>query len=86
MSLFRVMSTRPGICHLDLLPSMAAIHPWFHISLLKPARTQPVGPTALKDYHSYEVEAILQINKYGTHSKVKWVGYDSSSNQWIWLS
>ena len=64
------MPTGPGTYHLDLLPSMAAIHPWFHTNLLKPAGPQPAGPPALED-DSYKVEAILQINKRGTHAKVK---------------
>ena len=70
---------------LDFPPSMAAVHPWFHTSLLKPAGPQPAGPPVLED-DSYEVEAILQINKRGTYAKVKWMGYDSSHNQWIRLS
>ena len=64
---------------------MAAVHPWFYASLLKPAGPQPAGPPALEDNY-YEVEAILQINKRGTHAKVKWMGYDSSHNQRIRLS
>ena len=51
---------------------------------LKPAGPQPAGSPALVD-DSYKVEAILQINKHGIHTKVKWVGYDSSQNQWIQL-
>ena len=72
MGPFQVMSTGPGIYCLDLLPSMAAVHPWFYTSLLKPAGPQPSGPPALED-NSYKVEAILQINKHGTHAKVKWM-------------
>ena len=64
---------------------MAAIQPWFHTSLLNPTGPQPIGTPALED-DSYEVEAILQINKHGTCTKVKWMGYDSSHNQWIWIS
>ena len=56
---------------------MAAIHLWFYTSLLKPAGPQPVGPPILED-DSFKVTAIIQINKRGTHAKVKWVGYDSS--------
>ena len=48
---------------------MAAVHQWFYTSLLKPAGPQPSGPPAQED-DSYEVEAILQINKRGTHAKV----------------
>ena len=82
---FQVMSTGHGIYCLDLAPSLAAIHPWFYTSLLKPVGPQPAGPPALAD-DSYEVESILQINKHGIHTKVKWVGYDFTQNQWIQLS
>ena len=81
---FRVMSTGPGTFYLDFLPSMAAIQPWFHTSLVKPAGPQPVGPPSLED--DYKVEAILQINKHEPHGKLNWMCYDSSHNQWIRLS
>ena len=67
---FLVMSTGPGTYHLYLPPSMAAIHPWFHTSLLKPVGPQPVGPLALED-DSYKFAAILRIKKRRTHAKVK---------------
>ena len=59
---------------------MTAIYPWFYTSLLKYARPQPGGLSALKD-NFYKVKATLQINKQGKHSKVKWMGYDLSYNQ-----
>ena len=80
-----MISTVPCTYCLDLLPSIAAVHPWFYTSLFKPAGPQPAGPPALED-DSYKVEAILQINKHGTHAKVKWLGCDSSHNQCIRLS
>ena len=64
MGPFRVLSMVPGTYHLDLLPSMADVHPWFDTSLLKSAGPQPAGPLALED-DSYEVETILQIKKRG---------------------
>ena len=67
------MSIGPGTYCLDLPPSIAAVHPWFHTSLIKPAWPQPAGPPALED-DSYEVEAILRINKRVTHAIVKWIG------------
>ena len=79
------MSTGPDTYCLDLPLFTAAVHPWFHTNLLKLAGPQPAGPPALED-DSYEVEAILQINKRGTHAKVKQMGYDYSQNQWIQLS
>ena len=76
------MSTGPITYHLDLPPSMATVHPYFHTRLLKPTglqptRPQPSGPPALND-DSYEV--IFQINKYGIYARVKYIGYDYSHN------
>ena len=34
----------------------------------------------------YKFEAIIQISKHETNAKVKWMGYDFSHSQWIWLS
>ena len=64
---------------------MAAAYPWFYTSLLKPSGPHFAGLPALED-DSYEVEAIILIKTHGTHSKVKWIGCDSSHNQWIKLS
>ena len=64
---------------------MDAVQPWFCKSLFKPAEPQPAGLPDL-DNDSYEVKDTLQINKHETHSKVKWMGYDSSHNQCIQLS
>ena len=74
-----------GFYCLDLPPSIAAVQPWFRNNFPKQGGPEPAGSPALK-YDSYEVEAILQINKRGTHAKVKLMGYDSSQNQWFWLS
>ena len=46
---FQAISTGPGTYCLDLLPSMAAIHPWFNTSLLKPAVPQPARGPAMED-------------------------------------
>ena len=82
---FRVMSIGPATYSLDLPLSMTAVQLWFHTSLFKPAGPKLAGPTALAD-DSHKVEAILKINKCETYAKVKWMGYDSSHNQWIRLS
>ena len=82
---YQVISTRLGINCLDYPPSMAAACPWFYSNLFKPARPKPTGTPALKD-DSYKVEAILQSNKHRIHTQVKWIGYDSSNNQWVKLS
>ena len=82
---FRMISKGPGTYHLDLQPSMDAIHPWFHTSFLKPAGPHSSRPLTLED-DSYKVKTILKINKRGTHAKEKWMGYNSSHNQWIKLA
>ena len=78
-------SIGPGTYHLDLPPSMASVDPWFYSSLLKIVGSQAAGPLALEN-DSNEVEAIFQINTHGTNATVKWMGYDSSHNQWTRLS
>ena len=85
MGPIQVISTELSTYSLDLPPSMAAVHPWFHPILLKPAGPQPAGPLALED-DSYEAEAILQISKRGKHAKMIYIGYDSSYNQYGQLS
>ena len=45
---FRVISTGRGTYCLDISPSMAAVHLWFHTSLLKPAEPQPAGATCTR--------------------------------------
>ena len=54
---------------------MAAVQPWFHTSFFKLSSLSPAGKPGLEDNY-YEVKAILYINKYGTHAKVKLIGYD----------
>ena len=80
MRFFYVLSLGPGTYCLDFQPSMAALHPWFHTSLLKPTWSRPAGPPALEDDY-YKVKVIIQINKHGTNAKVRWLGYDSYPNQ-----
>ena len=65
-----MLSTGPSTYHLDLPPSMVAVHPWFHTSLFKAAKALPAGLSALED-DSHEVEAILQLNNHGAHAKIK---------------
>ena len=79
------MSMGPGTYHLDLPPSMDAVHPWFCSSTFNLVGPYPAVQPALED-DSYEFEAILQIKQRETHAKVKWIGYESSFNQWIKLS
>ena len=82
---FQVMSIGSGTYCLDPPPSMAAVYPWFHTSLFKPDVPHSDLPPALEN-DSYEVEDIFQINKHGTHSKVKCPGYNYYYSQWIKLS
>ena len=67
MGPFQVMSKGLGTYHLDLPPRVAAVHPWFYTSIPTLARSRSAGPSALED-ECYELEAILQINKRGTHA------------------
>ena len=81
---FQLKSTGPGTYFLDPPLRIAAVYPWFHISLFKPTWPQSTGQPMLKD-DSSEAEAILQINKRVTHAKYKWMGFESSCSQWIKL-
>ena len=60
MGYFREIPTGPSTYCPDLPLSMAAVQPWFHTYLLKPAGPQPAGPPALKD-DSYEVKSIFKL-------------------------
>ena len=85
MGPFLVISTGCGSDRLDITLSMDYVHPQFHTRLLKPVGHHSAGLSALED-DSYEVEIILQINKYVIYTKEKLIGYDSSKNQQIKLS
>ena len=67
---FRIIFTGHSAYYLVLQPSMAAVHPWFHTSLLTPTGPHPSGPPALEDA-SYKVEVIFQTKKRGIYAKVK---------------
>ena len=56
--------------HLSPGSSTKHVHPWFYNSLFTPAGPQPTWRPELED-ESYEVEAILKIDKCETHAKVK---------------
>ena len=70
MGPFQVMSTGPSTYYLELLPCIAAFHLWFHASPLKSIGPQP-GRWPVMEDDSYEVEAILLINKHSIRAKVK---------------
>ena len=59
---------------------MVAVYPWFHTSLYKPAGPHSIGPSMLED-DSYEVEAILQVNKHEKKAIVRYMDYNSYYNQ-----
>ena len=51
----------PGTYCLDFPISIAAIYPWFYISLFKPIVSHSAGPPVLED-DFYEIEPILKTN------------------------
>jgi hypothetical protein len=94
---FRVIEkVGPVAYRLDLPPTMK-IHPVFHVSLLKPYRSdgavQPPQvvnlPDTVDDTLVYEVEALLDHRDKRTRSRVltreylvKWTGYGPEHNTW----
>jgi hypothetical protein len=68
------------------LPSTMKIHPVFHVSLLEPARTNPIPghrqepppPVIVKNHKEWEVEEISdsRFHRGGLQYLVKWRGYD----------
>ena len=90
-SISRVVS--PVAYRLDLPQSMRAIHPVFHVSLLRPYKHDgtvqpPPPPVAIEDEFEYEVEAILdkrfrQFRRRKTPEYlIKWHGYGHEHNSW----
>lgn len=67
-----------------LPPSMASIHPVFHVSQLRLSPQgvieQP-GPIVVNGETQYEVDRIIAERKY-TY-RIRWTGYDSSHDSWI---
>lgn len=73
------------------LPDSLKIHPVFHVSLLKPAvsdpfpyRGRPPEPVLIDGSEEFEVEAIVDCRK--RHNQVqyliKWKGYGPEDNSW----
>ena len=91
---FKVTRTvSPVAYRLDLPSSMRAIHPVFHVSLLRPYRHDgtvqpPPPPIEVEDELEYEVETILDKRfRPGRGRKqaeflVKWQGYGHEHNSW----
>lgn len=91
---FKIIGTTPSplAFKLDLPPSMDAIHPVFHVSLLEPKRPghphQPQDPPPqikVFDQEIYLVEKILdsRIAKDGGYDYlVQWKDYTSDNNSW----
>ena len=58
MESFKIISIEPGFYCLDLLPSIATVHPWFYTSFFKPVGPQTAGSPVL-EYDSCIAKAIL---------------------------
>ena len=75
------------------IPNTWRIHPVFHASLLTPfIQNDSHGPSfshpppeIIDNEEEFEVEAILSHRGNGKRRRylVKWVGYESSENQWV---
>ena len=78
---------------LRLPPTMARVHPVFHVSLLKPYRApkdasrrhRPPPPIVLDDGPEHEVEAVLAHRYVGKKLQylIKFKGYDHVYDEWL---
>jgi hypothetical protein len=79
----------PVAVRLSLPPSMARLHPVFHVSLLEPyhgplSRNRPPEPVIIDDELEYEVERLLDRRGTGENRQylVKWTGYPIWDATW----
>lgn len=79
----------PVAVRLSLPPSMARLHPVFHVSLLEPyhgplQRKKPPAPVIIDDELEYEVERLLDCRGTGENRQylVKWTGYPIWEATW----
>ena len=92
---FKIGKVLSPITYQLILPPQWKIHDIFHADLLTPYRetelhrpnfTKP-PPDLIDGEEEYEVEEILQSQKFGRQRKVqyliKWKGYLDSENQWV---
>ena len=79
---FRVCAVGTATYKLELPAAMAQVHPWFHTSLLRPSASSHSGPAPVED-QEFEVDHIVKLNKTKTRAKVRWLGYDSSHDDWV---
>ena len=89
-----VQEVNPVAFKLELPPTMARVHPVFHVSLLSPfvdggrERAEP-APIILDDGDlEYEVEAVLGHRFVGKKLQylVKFLGYGHEHNEWLHVS
>ena len=83
----------PVAYELKLPPTMARVHPVFHVSLLKPykapkdasKRQRPPPPVILEDGPEHEVEAVLAHRYVGKKLQylIKFKGYDHVYDEWL---
>ena len=72
---------------LELPPTMAQLHPVFHISLLEPYRARPgFQPPAVKELKegNWEVEAIIAHQDHTRQPQylIKWLSWPNKYNKW----
>ena len=92
MGLFQVEKlVGPVACKLDLGTRLKGVHNVFHISLLRPYRTEgdgvsPPEPIVVDGTAEFEVERILAHRDRCGRAReylVRWAGHDSSENLWL---
>ena len=88
---FQILHKRGNTYHLDLSTTNLRIHPWFHVSLLKPYYYDPttinIEDTRRQvelydnEENHYEVERIM--GKQGQKYLVAWKNYPMEENTWV---
>lgn len=86
---FEILEAKKGSTYKLRLPKKTRLHPWFHISMLKPyhkdettGRRNELPPVLLEDgTEGYLVEKILKnrIHKGKKEYLVKWIGYEQAT-------
>jgi hypothetical protein len=89
---FKVLQCISPVAYKLELPSTMQIHPVFHVSLLKPAYsdpdrpvTSPPVPTLVQGHDEWEVQEILDKRPGRTSPQylVRWVGFGPEHDAWV---